>query len=487
MCQLSNNFTYLIKLNYGFIFYLIILDFSGYAQNATLPVAPGVAIVTCFSGLDTNSQNSNPNGFVMGLYDIREPDCNSEGITDDASTSNAPNNWQDASDGTYHDMSWTASNLGEIFGIDVADNTTNPDIYVTSDGFTARPNAGLTLATGGSGGDVFKIDGTTGAITKIVSLPNTQYTIEGFNRYVGLGNISFNINNNILYVTNLDDGLIYAIDEATGNILDTYDHLPGTPDDTSLNWTQLLRMPYGVAYNKCDGRLYYAIPTVIMVGTTGSEYVTENTIFSVGLNANGTIDETDVITEQAVVGEFVDSRNDFTVISDIEFSDDCSQMLLSERSIANREKGNLTLSAHIASTFRYTGSSGNWNFGTEYLIGTFQTNQNGAGGGDFGHSNYGACGRENACEDAVVIMGDALNVAQPDPNVYGMQISDIAGNSVGYPGNSYLVDLDGNVGDQEARDKFGIGDADVVRAQSCLCPPKCINELGEFTITKRRP
>jgi len=87
----------------------------------------------------------------------------------------------------------------------------------------------------------------------------------------------------------------------------------------------------------------------------------------------------------------------------------------------------------------------------------------------------------------MVIMGDALNVAQPSPNVYGFQISDIAGNSAGYPANSYIIDLDGNVGDTEARDKFGIGDVDVVRAASCICVPKCINEFGAFTITKRRP
>jgi len=480
-----NNFA---KLNLAFIFYLIILNFNGYSQSATLPVAPGMAIVTCYSGIDTNSPIGNPDGFVLGVYDIREPDCNNEGNTDDTITPNAIDNWQDASNSVFHNNSWTARNLGEIFGIDVADNMTNPDIYVTSDGFTSGPDVELTLATGGSGGDVFKIDGTTGAFTKIVSLPNTQYTSDqNFSRYVGLGNISYNSVNNVLYVTNHDDGLIYAIDEATGNILDTYDHLPGTPDDTSLNWTQLIRMTYGVAYNKCDGRLYYAVPTIIMADS-GVDYVAENTIFSVALNANGTIDETDVINEQSVAAEFIeDRRTEFTVISDIEFSDDCSQMLLSERSITNRAKGILTLSAHIASTFRYTGSSGNWSLGTEYLIGTFRSSKNGSGGSDFGYSNYGICGTDNACEDAVVIMGDALNVIQPSPNVYGFQISDIAGNSVGYPGNSYVVDLDGNVSAQEARDKYGIGDVDIVRAASCICAQKCISEFGEFTILKRRP
>jgi len=478
--------TNLTKLNLTLILSQVVFNFSGYSQNATLPVQPGMAIVTCYSGLDTNSPIGNPDGFVLGVYDIREPDCNNEGIVDDSVTPNAPNNWQDASNSVYHDMTWIARNLGEIFGIDVADNSTNPDIYVTSDGFTSNVDVELTLATGGSGGDVFKIDGTTGAITKIVSLPNTQYTSDqNFSRYVGLGNISYNSINNVLYVTNLDDGLIYAIDEATGNILDTYDHLPGTPDDTSLNWTQLVRMTYGVAYNKCDGRLYYAVPTIIMVTTSGIEYVTENTIFSVALNANGTIDETDVINEQSVAGQFIEAqRTEFTVISDIEFSDDCS---LSERSITNRSKGILTLSAHLSSTFRYSGSSGNWSLGTEYLIGTFRSGKNGAGGSDFGYSNYGTCGIDNACEDAVVIMGDALNVIQPSPNIYGFQISDIAGNSVGFPSNSYHIDLDGNVGDQEARDKYGIGDVDVVRARSCICLPKCVSEFGEFTITKRRP
>lgn len=115
---------------------------------------PGTTVVTCFSGLDTNNQQSNPNGFVMGVYDISTPDCNAAGITDDSITPNAFNNWQAASVGVYHDASWTARNLGEIFGIDIADNETNPNIYVTSDGFTANIEVGLTLPTGASGGDV---------------------------------------------------------------------------------------------------------------------------------------------------------------------------------------------------------------------------------------------------------------------------------------------------------------------------------------------
>ena len=432
-------------------------NLSNERGTATLPLSPGMATLTCYSGLGQNNGNvgvglSDPNGYVMGIYDIREPICN------DAPT--APANWDVATNGVYHDPSWIAANLGEIFGVEVPDRVTAPPIYVTSNGITLYLDTDLTMAAGGNGGDVFKIDGNSGTITKVISLPNTQYTTDtGFDRYVGLGNIT--VNNGLIYVTNLDDGLIYVVNEATGTIIDVFDHLPSIPDNPNRYFTQLERWAYGIKYNACEDRLYYSVRT--------TPY---NTIYSVGLNANGSINDASVLLE-TVVG-----LNDNVVISDIEFSSsDCSQMLITERSIFTDSEtlGIYGQSAHRSSAYNFVGSSTNWTLTIDYLVGTFGDDNNATGGSDFGYGNYGPCTGVDKCDDAVVILGDALDngitpLGYYSP--YGIQISDVNGNSVGFPQNSYFVDIDGNLYNDQF-DKYQLGDLDVLSA----CELETVNLL----------
>lgn len=472
-------------------------------QTGTLPVQDGMAVSTCFSGLATNGNGipsiSNPDGFVLGVQDIREPDCDASGNTDDSVTPDAPNNWTSASTGTYHDPSWTAENLGELFGVDICDLHTSPDIFVSSSGITDRYLAPSTLsnAANATGGDVFRIDGTTGAITHLVGLPNTQFTAtddanQVFNKYVGLGNLSYDCSNTV-YVTNIDNGKIYALNATTGALVDSLDHHvvfnSGAANDGSRFITQLERWAYGISYNSCDGRIYYGIPTATATAS-GEEYVTQNSVYSVALNSDGTFDPTSInleLTQSAVNAEELSWGVVFTTIGDIEFSDDCTQMLIGERAfyrLSDNPSGIYGTMPHIGNVYRYTNNGGGWSYGNNYLMGVSNAGgeENSFGGVDFGYSNYGACGADNACDDAVVMMGDALSLAfnAGDPSLYGLQITPVAGNSSGYPNNSYYVDLDGVVLDGVS-DKNDLGDVDVL--SGCTKVANCTPPTPEISVT----
>jgi hypothetical protein len=224
-----------------------------YGQGS-LPLQNGFAVVTCFSGLDGNT-GPNPSGFVMAVMDIRDPQGNAAPA--------APANWYTPATGAYHHPSWTASVMGEVFGVDLGEGA-SPDIYVTSSG--TLPVLGLNVppGTGGNGGDVYRINGTSGAVTRIASLPNhifnaTQSGGGTGDYYVGLGQVSWNDLHDVLYVSNFDDGLIYVLN-SSGTQLGTFDHGASLAvpvnDDPALLYTQLNRMVYAVEYNSFDGRLY---------------------------------------------------------------------------------------------------------------------------------------------------------------------------------------------------------------------------------------
>ena len=502
-----------------FFFFFVLYLFLGFVDLiaqplGTLPIHQGMAALTCYSG-DRTQGASDPNGYVLAIYDIREPNCNGNNAPF------GPNNWLAPSTGAYHHNTWTASNLGEIFGIDLQVGSATPDIFVTSSGLTARSRASTLVAPGGTGGDVFRINGTTGAITKLASLPNTIYDPHPnntgvFSKYVGLGNISHNNTHNVLYVTNLDNGLLYVLNATTGAILGTYDHLPGTPDNPSDIFTTNLRQVYGVEYNPVQNRLYYAVPTSVdacvvnhpTAGNGEARYVTANSIYSLGVNPDGTLNASDRVlvatiptqTQIQCVNNPGDSFNSgrayYGVISDIEFNSDYTSMLIAERTLAHRfqpfnnptKPTDLEFYAHESRAFRYDLSGSAWSQSVTYSVGDYNGKlTNSSGGISFGYNNYGTCGTAAACDDAMVVLSDALrfeNVTSPPLiNIYGILISDINGNTSGYPSNSYFIDLDGFIEGLQAIDaKSTLGDIDVF-TYNCLTVPTCTNPSATVTPT----
>lgn len=126
---------------------------------------------------------------------------------------------------------------------------------------------------GGGPGSIWKVDGTTGAVSLFATLPG--------NSGPGVGDIAFDTASLHFYASDLDTGLIHRIDSA-GNLIDTFDHgVTGRPEaglapiadnratmdirnaefdsEDPLTWhfTQPERRVRGVAVN--GGRLYYTV------------------------------------------------------------------------------------------------------------------------------------------------------------------------------------------------------------------------------------
>ncbi|MBK8724431.1 MAG: hypothetical protein IPL95_19945 [Saprospiraceae bacterium] len=267
-----------------------------------------------------------------------------------------------------------------------------------------------------------------------------------------------------------------------------------------------MRQVYGVSYNKLQNRLYYSVPTTVGVcnvshpsGNGLTRYVTENSIYSLAINSDGTLNSAGRVliakiptqTQIQCVNDPTDpnfnmSRVNYGVISDIEFNHDFSSMLIAERTLAQRFQPNnnpmkptdLEWYAHESRVFRYDLSGSTWSQAVKYSVGNYNGRlTNSSGGVDFGFNDYGTCGDDNACEDAMVGLSDALrfeNVGtQPYTNIYGILISDINGNSSGYPGNSYFIDIDGFTDGLTAIDaKSTLGDIEVFD-NNCLALPSC--------------
>ncbi len=438
------------------------LSIADYAYNlqpaATLPIQEGMAAITCGSNTESNGTGTDPNGYVFAIYDIREPDCPGNDAP------NATDNWDAATNSVYHHPSWIAANLGEVFGIDLEyNNLTAPDIFLGANGIT-RFDADVPPVSGGTGGEIFRIDGTTGAISTLVSLPNTTFSVGAFTNFVGLGNVSYNADNQVVYATNMDDGNIYVVNAITGTTLQVLDPTPGIADDTNTSFTQLERLVMGIEFNICDKRVYFARPNATNPNQTQE-------IYSLGVNADGTLNLTDINLELSLDPTPPNSHLGDAFISDIEFSSDCSEILFSTRTLEETSV-RLVQRTHKSPVLKYTLSGGIWTNSIRYSIGTFGSfhpHNNAGGGVDFGNMNYGACGSgvTNGCDDAMVATADALVFGGVGTNIYGILISDIAGNATGYPGNSYFVDLDGNTSGTSEVDKYTNFDVDVFRS-SCL-------------------
>ena len=125
---------------------------------------------------------------------------------------------------------------------------------------------------GGGPGSIWKIDGATGTVSLLATLPTGP---------AGLGQIAFDPVHYQLFVSDLDTGLIHRLD-LNGNVLDAFDHgmvgrpaagLEAVADDglsaditspdfsvenpNTWGFTDVRRRVWGLAVH--DGRLYYAV------------------------------------------------------------------------------------------------------------------------------------------------------------------------------------------------------------------------------------
>jgi hypothetical protein len=409
------------------------ITFISVAQ-AQLPLLPNQAVTT-------HSQFSNANGYVVTIFDIRDPDCN--GVPAPTCTTASQNppcitNWpaprysNAMPNPTNNPLDvWNGTNLGSVFGLEL-DNDPNPNIYVTSTSlfFGGTPN-----------GNITKLNGTTGAISPFATLPNSGQ---------GLGNIAFEPGNRQFYVTNHEDGKIYRLSFA-GAIIDSYD--PFGADNGVSGFAPLGERLWAVQINPNDGRLYFGRWTED-AGTPGMA----NQVWSIALNANGSFSGPELL-EVTLPGP-----GNCTVthpVADLAFSES-GNMLVGTRGMFNDTQ----TFPHVSQDVQYTGGHLAWSLANQYDVGLYTAGcgrANSAGGVD-----YTDCVEDDACNpgDLAIFMADALDLNSPGPNpnnIYGLQITPVGTGSLL---NSYYVDLDDETTQQ---DKTGLGDVDVVR--TCVVPP----------------
>ncbi len=423
------------------------------AQSAGLPLKPGFTIGTSYSGLMSTSTAApqDPNGPTLTVFDPRDPVGSSAPFAA---------NWAGAASNGYHPTNCVASNTGELHGIALEEYTlAAPDIYVASCGVVSYFSTGSVYPMGGAtstsaGGEVFLLDGTTGALSVIDTVPSQRFVNSGGNnRYTGVGQIAFNHHNRVLYASGFDDGKIYVMDVDGGGVQAALTFDPGaslpTPiaDDNSKVFTQEVRRVFGVGYNAVEKRLYYALPdTTTAIGT----YKTNIYSIAVDATTGGPIGAPEF--EVNVVGGFSNSTKD-AYCADITFSHAGTEMLLGFMSMRFRDE-EVARSAHNSATVKLGGSTRSWSQDREYWAGAHFNGYNNSGGVDFGFNNYGVNDGGNNFEDAVVLMGDYLNGG----TVYGLQFQDKNGAAGSNVPSSYLVDLDNTTTNQ---DKRFIGDVEV--------------------------
>lgn len=431
---------------------LFLLLFSADASGqGLLPLKPGMAVATCASFFNVSGGPD----FVIGVIDMRDPPANLAG-----------QNWQPP---MYHgpNDSWTAQNLGQLFGVCLDEEG---NIYATATTSYGPANLGSPEVGPAGRGGVYKLDGRTGEISIFARLPNTG---------PALGNICYDREHRQFFVTNFEDGKIYRLSPA-GTVLSTFDFY--APDDGAPGITPLGERAWGVAVYA--NRLYYGVWWADfnqVVQPRGNE------IRSVGLSEEG---------------EFLnDDRNEFDVpslggiggiaaISDIAFSTD-GRMVIAERSM----RSDLAPIAHLSRIREYGGVPGNWVHVQDFQIGNLfmtspELHANAAGGVDFGYGAYDAAGdRSTGCDEAIWATGDALRFAQFNPDgtfdyVYGLARIPASGNSPqDVTSTSYYIDLDGNT-TQAA--KTLIGDVEVLR-YSCYPPETADYICGTDTARLHAP
>jgi len=345
------------------------------------------------------------------------------------------------------DPSWTISKMGEVFGIatDEAFHTyvtaTSIPVYVQN----FQINLGDPL--------VYKIDPYTLLATPYLyaAATTTVGTDNIASADTGLGNITYNSSNKVLYVTNMTDGTIVVIgSEQHGNpgkVLQVYNVASFTPASV------LGEDVWGIGFNLAENKVYFSSPNL------GAN----RAIFSVDINtANGFIQTG---TEQQ---QF--TRVDIPV-ADLAFCSIGQNMLIAER-LAN--------GPHSSSVYQHTGSSLAWGAPQKIYVGVIGNGSNSAGGVDYLYDSFPLEEPPaGGCNTFIAASGNLAYI--PGFRVYGYQITPATGNlpPSGYNTASYtdlnsiFIDNDNEI---TSGDKFFQGDVEVF---DCACPPDdCALENG---------
>ncbi len=400
------------KLLYICIVYSCLLN--SYTSKAQLLQA-GDAVVTMSGNLWTNNTPPPPQAPVLEIFRTK----NTAAAPIGSGWAMTPGFYATYS---YIDPTWTRANMGNIFGIAI-DN--NRNIYTTATGFYGSQVAGI------STGQIWKIDGVTGAVTAFKDLHTAGQDQKC------LGNIKFF--NGFLYVSDLKDGNIYAVDVSNSAL----NFPPFDPGGAADN-----RKPHGLAIRNVGGnpRLFYSLNNFNSTTTA---------IHSIGIaGSNFTGVETVELTNFAV---------NTNPVTDIAFSKDYARMILAERTT----QAWTSTSAHSSRVLEYKFNGVSWiDQLSGYLIGGSSA-KNAAGGISFSQivlqSNNVA-----KCDTTIWATSDYL-ITTPGP-FYGM-VGFKHATGAGTP-TGINIDFDNNWA-MNSWDKTFLGDVEVcdttVECSNCNC------------------
>ena len=304
--------------------------------------------------------------------------------------------------------------------------------------------------------NLIKIDGVTGAVNILATLPGTA----------GIGYLEWDTLCNQLYVVNMDDGKIYRYTN-TGTLLSTYD--PITPDVTADGIAPLGERVLGIAYNYAQGRLYYSLWK-----NDGINNGLRNEIRSVaisGCDFDASSDRLEI--SLPFLSEYGSGGAYSMPVGDVEISADGQTILLSEIGFNSLIPVGQPHESRILE-YRYNGTS--WaldtsrpidNSNIKHEIGQLSAGKNSRGGIDFAYQtmNGGCTSNANAF---IVATGDAFTgvTCEVTGCYYGLQYWPITG---GNYTNAILMDIARSPLSQE---KSIYGDVDVVSG-CCPCAIYC--------------
>lgn len=436
---------------------------------------------------------------------------------------------------------WTSQHLGQVFGTALNTNSASPDyqkIYVaTTQIYGAKTAAAsytaytacnpfvdynTTTAALNNVPLIWKLDASTGIYSPLVVSKTSAALADAthnqmFNRGTSIGNICFDKDHNQLFATDMEDGKIYRIDAATGNILSRYDPFGQFVDGgaTTPVFAKNGEKLWGIAYG--NSKVYFAVWNQDYSRTLLNGGPTYNEIYEVDIDpitgdfiffgsVAGSLDYwqqnlSPVITLphlEAVDGTLQTFSDP---VADIELSANGREMLIAERTMNGfeaRNTGIIDQWAHRSRAFRYEFDPATdiWKKKNRYYVGDFSweptsgvhfRNSNSAGGIDFGYSYVDANHNKDQCESKVWVTGDALERSpygvynynggtNLSEDIYGFAGIDIAGNDSfhGTPHpvqiNSIYQDIFNPTGPNGSTpgNKDLIGDIDVFRI-NCSC------------------
>ena len=345
--------------------------------------------------------------------------------------------------GRFSAPSWSMSSLGTVFGVVIDDVG---DIFATH---TIAYDFDSLGATGGAG-SVYRLDGSTGVASEFIRLPNA--TGPGGVALSGLGQIDYSCATRMYYVSNFEDGRIYAID-ASGAVQSTFDHASGTVTGAlpaaNLNEPNdaVGPVPLGErvwAVKAVDGRL---VCSLWVEDSANQNPIRNNEIYSVALTASGLFVAGTTQFELSMP-QTVDVTQP---VADIAFDSNCC-MYAAERGMV----GISETTPHQGRLLKFCASKNSWELAPETFSLGYSGATNSSGGVDI----------EGAPNDRVWSIGDALEINWATPNnIYGLIGFPSAG---GDHSDSIMIDFD-NVYSTQQKEQLGSIDLSCVDSVTTGC------------------